>query len=98
MANKNGDKIPKFTLRRSKEDIEKLEQVRRQLNLGMHNEIYHTDSSIYKDLPELYLHAIKKQEEMRMEIDELKSEMAVFEELFHSITRVIQICTPGEKQ
>jgi ribosome-associated translation inhibitor RaiA len=81
----------KYTLWRSKEDIEKIEKLKRYLN-DKSSRSFNTDSQIYKELPDLYLNAVKKVSDHQLAIDELTAKLDQLEDLRTSFCRIFEIC------
>ena len=82
----------KYTFERSKEDIENLEKLRNYLKRVFWNKTWNTDSEIYRDLPDLYLNAVKKKEDLGLAIDELTAKLDELEDLRTSFRRIFKIC------
>ena len=98
VSKKNGKKGPndqlqelkttaKYTIERNAEDIKRLQKVKDLLNAE--GESYVTDSSIYRDLPELYLYAIEKEKRLEQEIQELTAKEQEFDILKGAICRIL---------
>ena len=81
----------KYTFERSKKDIENLEKVRQHLRSEFYKS-YNTDSEIYRDLPKLYLNAVKKNQDLDLAIDELTAKLDQLEDLRISFCRIFEIC------
>jgi ribosome-associated translation inhibitor RaiA len=97
----------KYTFERTKEDITKLEKVRKFLKnnygqIGSHfwQETWHTDSQIYRNLPDLFLNAVKEKQDLQLAIDELTAKLAELEDLRTMIRRIFEICknNGGERE
>ena len=87
-----GDKLTaKYTLWRSKEDIEKIKKLKRYLN-DKSARSFNTDSQIYKELPDLYLNAVKKVSDQQLAIDELTAKLDQLEDLRTSFCRIFELC------
>ena len=82
----------KYTLWRSKEDVKNLERLRESLDTEFDNKSYVTDSKLYKDLPELYLNAVKKTQDLDHQVDVLTAKLDELEILRASFCRIIEIC------
>lgn len=81
----------KYTFERTKEDIKNLEKLRQHLRSEFYKS-YNTDSEIYRDLPKLYLNAVKKNQDLDLAIDELTAKLDHLEDLRTSICRIFKIC------
>jgi len=77
----------KYTFERSKEDIKNLEKLRNH-----HYKSYNTDSEIYRDMPDLYLNAVKENQDLDHTIDELTAKLDQLEDLRTSFCRIFEIC------
>ena len=82
----------KYTIWRSKEDIEKLERVRKHLQSKYYYKSYKADSKIYKELPDLYLNAVKKCNDHQLAIDDLTAKLDQLEDLRASFCRIFELC------
>lgn len=82
----------KYTLWRSNEDIEKFEKLKRYLKDVYGQDRYNTDSQIYKELPDLYLNAVKKDVQLQHQVDDLTAKLATLEDLRTSFCRIFEIC------
>ena len=82
----------KYTFERSKEDIKNLEKLRNHLKSEFHYKSYNTDSEIYRDMPDLYLNAVKENQDLELAIDELTAKLDVLEDLRTSFCRIFEIC------
>ena len=84
----------KYTLWRSKEDIENIAKVRRDLisNTVFYNRSLKTDSEIYKKLPDLYLNAVKKNLELINQVNELTAKLDELEDLRACFCRIFELC------
>ena len=82
----------KYTFERSKEDIENLEKLRNHLKSKFWNKTWNTDSEIYRDLPDLYLNAVKKNQDKILAIDELTAKLDQLEDLRASFCRIFELC------
>ena len=82
----------KYTFERSKVDVENIAKVRRHLNIEFFSNRYQTDSKVYRDLPDLYLNAVKKNQDLDLAIDELTAKLDQLEDLRASICRIFEIC------
>ena len=81
----------KYTFERTKEDIKNLEKLRQHLRSEFYKS-YNTDSEIYRDLPKLYLNAVKKNQDLDLAIDELTAKLDQLEDLRASFCRISEIC------
>ncbi|MCK5030132.1 MAG: hypothetical protein KAR64_01570 [Thermoplasmatales archaeon] len=81
----------KYTLWRSKEDVAKIEKLKNFLN-DKSARSFNTDSQIYKELPDLYLNAVKKNVQLQRQVDELTAKLATLEDLRTSFCRIFEIC------
>ena len=88
----NGKLTVKYTFERTKEDVENIERVRRHLNTMFSSKYQKADSKIYRDLPDLYLNAVKKQQELQLAIDELTAKLGQLEDLRTSFCRILELC------
>ena len=102
-VNNNGKKGPvdqlpsakstvKYTFERSKEDIKNLEKLRNHLKNESHYKSYNTDSEIYRDMSDLYLNAVKENQDLELAIDELTAKLDQLEDLRTSFCRIFEIC------
>jgi hypothetical protein len=82
----------KYTIWRSKEDITKINKVRKFLEVEYSYKSYKADSKIYKGLPDLFLNAVKKIDDQQLAIDELTAKLDVLDELRASLCRIFEIC------
>ena len=81
----------KYTLWRSKEDVAKIEKLKNFLN-DKSARSFNTDSQIYKELPDLYLNAVKKVSDQQLAIDELTAKLDQLEDLRTCFCRIFEIC------
>ncbi len=81
----------KYTLWRSKEDVAKIEKLKNFLN-DKSARSFNTDSQIYKELPDLYLNAVKKVSDQQLAINELTAKLDQLEDLRTSFCRIFEIC------
>lgn len=88
----------KYAILRSKEDIKKLKEVKDLLN--EEKEFYVTDSSVYRDLPDLYLFAVKTTDQLRREIQDLTAKVEDYGRLQEHINGILDFCKvkPTEKR
>ena len=84
--------MAKYTLWRSEEDFENLERVRESLYTGFDNKLYVTDSKMYKALPDLYLNAVKRIQDLDHQVDELTAKLDQLEDLRTHVCRIFEIC------
>jgi len=82
----------KYTFERSKEDIKKLKKLRDHLKSEFHYKSYNTDSEIYRDMPDLYLNAVKKYQDLEHQVDDLTAKLATLEDLRACFCRIFEIC------
>jgi len=82
----------KYTFERSKEDVKNIAKVRRHLNTEFFSNRYQTDSKIYRDLPNLYLNAVKKNQDLQLAINELTAKLDELEDLRTSFCRIFELC------
>ena len=87
----------KYTLWQSKDDIAKINKVRKHLEQRYPNKSYRAKSKIYQDLPELYLNAVKKIDDQQLAIDELTAKLDQLDELRASFCRIMEICRVGSE-
>lgn len=90
----------KYTFWRNKEDLKKLEELRKVLKaeritiVGFYN--FNTDSEIYRRLPDLYLNAVKTIGELHVAIDELTAKNRRLEDLRMHFCRIFEICSTSD--
>ena len=82
----------KYTIWRSKEDIAKINKVRKFLEFEYSYKSYKADSKIYKGLPDLFLNAVKKIDDQQLIIDELTAKLDQLEDLRTCFCRIFEIC------
>ena len=82
----------KYTLWRKKEDIEKIEKLRKELQHRFFALSFNTDSEIYKKLPDLYQNAVKKNVQLQRQVDDLTAKLATLEDLRTAFCRIFEIC------
>ena len=82
----------KYTFERTKEDVENIERVRRSLNTKFFSKYQKADSKIYRDLPDLYLNAVKREQDLQLVIDELTAKLRQLEDLRTSFCRILELC------
>lgn len=87
---KDKKKTAKYTLWRSPEDIKNLEKVRTYLEKNNWKK-YKTDSGIYKELPDLFLDAVKTIEQLNLEVRELTAKKEDLEEISGHVCRIIEM-------
>ena len=92
LATRSQKMTAKYTIWRSKEDIKKLEKVRKYLDQEYSYKSHKATSKIYKELPDLYLNAVKKVSDQQLAIDELTAKLDVLEDLRTSFCRIFEIC------
>lgn len=88
----------KYTFERTKEDVENIERVRRHLSTKFFSKYQKADSKIYRDLPDLYLNAVKREQELQLAIDELTAKLDVLEDLRTSFCRILELCTETDQE
>ncbi|GAG80238.1 unnamed protein product, partial [marine sediment metagenome] len=91
LATRSQKMTAKYTLWRSKEDVAKIEKLKHFLN-DKSARSFNTDSQIYKELPDLYLNAVKKVSDQQLAIDELTAKLDQLEDLRTSFCRIFEIC------
>lgn len=84
-SSKNDKLTVKYTLERTKEDIENLQKVKRQFGIN-------TDAKLYRELPKIYLNAVKKNQDLTKALDELTAKLDQLEILRTSLCRIFEIC------
>ena len=82
----------KYTIVRNNQDIEQLEKLRRILKDVYGHSRYNTDAEIYRDLPQLYLDAVKKGLDVELINEELTAKLDQLEDLRSSICRILEFC------
>lgn len=95
LATRSQKMTAKYTLWRSKEDVAKIEKLKNFLN-DKSARSFNTDSQIYKELPDLYLNAVKKVSDRQLAIDELTAKLDQLEDLRTSFCRIFEICKEEE--
>jgi len=88
----HGKLTVKYTFERAKVDVENIAKVRRHLKIGFCSKSYVTDSEIYRDLPDLYLNAVKSNQDLQLAIDELTAKLGELEDLWSSFCRIFELC------
>lgn len=82
-------KLPsKYTIVRTREDVNQLEKMRRILKDIYGQSRYNTDSEIYRDLPQLYLIAVKEAHDQQLANEELTAKLVQLEDLRTLICRI----------
>jgi len=92
LATRSQKMTAKYTIWRSKEDIAKINKVRKFLEFEYSYKSYKADSKIYKGLPDLFLNAVKKVSDQQLAIDELTAKLDRLEDLRTSLCRIFEIC------
>ncbi len=82
----------KYTLWRSKEDVKNIDRIRESLDTEFDNKSWVSDSKVYKALPDLYLNAVKKIEDLDHQVDVLTAKLGQLEDLRTHVCRIIEIC------
>jgi ribosome-associated translation inhibitor RaiA len=92
----NSKSTVKYTFERTKKDIENLEKVRRHLKSnyfhGSYSKSFNTDSEIYRELPNIYLNAVKEKQDLQLAIDELTAKLDQLEDLRSCFCRIFELC------
>ena len=82
----------KYTFERTQEDISNLEKLRQHLKSEFYTKNYNTDSKIYRDLPQLYLNAVKQRLDLDLAIDDLTAKLVQLQQLQDCFCRIFEIC------
>lgn len=82
----------KYTIRRTKEDIDNINKVRKYLKSAHSNYKFTFDSEIYRKLPLMFLNAINRIELQKKLIHEMKAQIKLLNELQDSVNHVLEIC------
>ena len=84
----------KYTFVRSKDDIAKLEKLRQYLKQEHPYSLktFNTDSEIYREMPDLYLNAVKQIQDLQLAIDELTAKLDQLEDLRSCFCRIFELC------
>lgn len=90
----NGKLTVKYTLERTKEDIENLKKTKGILEYYFHK-MYNTDSQIYRDLPKLTVNLEDKIQDLNHQVDELTAKLEQLEILRTSLCRIFEMCKEG---
>ena len=88
----DGKLTVKYTFERSKDDIKKLAKLRDHLKNEFYHKSYKTDSEIYRNLPDLYLNAVKKNQDLDHQVDDLTAKLEQLEDLRASFCRIFELC------
>ena len=93
----NQKKPSKYTIVRKQKDIEQLEKLRRILKdvYGISN--FNTDSEIYRELPRLYLDAVKQSNDHAARCEVLTAELVQLAELRECFCRILELCKAKRK-
>lgn len=81
----------KYTINRSDSDIKIINKLRDYLQSNNNNKTFNTDSEIYRDLPFLFLNAVKTIDQLQLQINKLTAEVEKFEDLRANICRIMEI-------
>ena len=92
LATRSQKLTAKYTIWRSKEDVRKLEKVRKYLESEYSYKSYKADSKIYKGLPDLFLNAVKKNLELQQILNDLTAKLDQLEDLRTSFCRIFELC------
>lgn len=84
-------KPSKYTIVRKPEDLSQLEKLRRILKDSYGQMRYNTDAEIYRDLPRLYLDAVKQSNDHAARCDDLTAELAQLGELKNAFCRCMEL-------
>ncbi len=85
-------KPSKYTIIRDGKDVELLEQLRRILKDVYGISQYNTDAEIYRDLPRLYLDAVKQSTDHAARCEVLTAERDQLQQLKDHICRILELC------
>ncbi len=85
-------KDTKYTIVRSKQDIEELEKIRKMLCEKWLGRSLKTDSEIYRILPNEYQNAVEKIRVLDHQVDELTVKLVQLEDLRASFCRILELC------
>lgn len=89
----DGKLTVKYTIERTKEDIKKIGKIRKYLEQENNfYKSYKTDSKIYRDLPDLFLNAVKQNQDLQLAIDELTAKLDQLEDLRAAFCRIFELC------
>lgn len=84
-------KPSKYTIVRTQQDIDQLEKLRGILKDVYGQGRYNTDSEIYRELPRLYLDAVKQSNDHATRCDVLTAELDQLEDLRTSFCRCMEL-------
>lgn len=83
--------MTKYTIIRDKNDIKKIDQVRKILK-EKYQIIFKKDAKIYRELPNLYINAVKKLHDQDLAIEELTAKLNELQQLKDHFCRIIEMC------
>jgi len=86
----NADSV-KYTFQRDQDHLKDLERVRSCLRVET-NKNFKTDSSIYRELPLLFLDAVKEKHELELTINKLNAELDHLKQLQTHIAYIVDLC------
>lgn len=90
--------MSKYTLLRSKKDIENLDKVRQFLHKKITNWTnYTTDSKLYLALPELFLNAVKENQDLKSQVASMTAKLQEYELLKNDLCRIKNFIERGER-
>jgi len=92
LATRSQKLTAKYTIWRSKEDVKKLEKVRKFLESEYSYKSYKADSKIYKGLPDLFLNAVKKNTQLVLQVEQLTAKLDQLEDLRACFCRIFELC------
>jgi len=81
-----------YTIKRNQDDIKKIEKVRKHLKNECGPNSFNTDAEIYRELPYLYLNAVRTITDQDLVIAELQSKVAILDRargLFCSLFEIL---------
>jgi len=87
----------KYTIVRTNQDIHELEKLRRVLKDRYGISRYNTDAEIYRDLPSLYLDAVKHSQDLDHQVEVLTAELGQLQQLKDSFCRCIELSKEKRK-
>jgi hypothetical protein len=93
-------RIKKYTIERTQEDINNINKIRKylELNNNGYNKSFKSDSKIYRELPVLFLNAVKRIDQLQLAIDELTAKMEDLEDLRSCFCRINTILGTKDKE
>lgn len=86
----------KYTIERTSEDIKNIDKIRKYLEINNFNNSYKSDSKIYRELPSLFLNAVKEKQDLQLAIDELTAKLDQLEDLQSCFCRIFKLCEMKE--